>query len=123
MDKSELKKDFLEFVAYLKKMAIIHDDHSHVVEHRKTGDSGMKNTGKAATRAATVLDTTLVEGHMEVAAIRRLTVIEQSPAMEGRQIRLALESSRPGSLRLVSTRKGVRARSTTCPTVPTMEMT
>jgi hypothetical protein len=24
MDKSELKKDFLEFVAYLKKMAIIH---------------------------------------------------------------------------------------------------
>jgi hypothetical protein len=25
MDMSELKKDFLEFVAYLKKMAIIHD--------------------------------------------------------------------------------------------------
>jgi hypothetical protein len=25
MDKSELKKDFLEFVGYLKKMAIIHD--------------------------------------------------------------------------------------------------
>jgi hypothetical protein len=46
MDKSELKKDFLEFVAYLKKMAIIHDEHSHVVEHKKTGDSGIKNTGK-----------------------------------------------------------------------------
>jgi hypothetical protein len=25
MDKSDLKKDFLAFVAYLKKMAIIHD--------------------------------------------------------------------------------------------------
>jgi hypothetical protein len=24
MDKSELKKDFLEFVVYLKKMAVIH---------------------------------------------------------------------------------------------------
>jgi hypothetical protein len=46
MDMSELKKDFLEFVAYLEKMAIIHDEHCHVVEHKKTGDSGMKNTGK-----------------------------------------------------------------------------
>jgi hypothetical protein len=44
MDKSELKKDFLEFVGYLKKMAIIHDEHCYVVEHKKTGDSGMKNT-------------------------------------------------------------------------------
>jgi hypothetical protein len=35
MDKSELKKDFLEFVGYLKKMAIIHDEHCHVVEHKK----------------------------------------------------------------------------------------
>jgi hypothetical protein len=46
MDKSELKKDFLEFVAYLKKMAIKHDEHCHVVEHKNTGDSGMKITGK-----------------------------------------------------------------------------
>jgi hypothetical protein len=46
MDKPELKKDFLEFVGYLKKMAIIHDEHCHVVEHKKTGDSGMKNSGK-----------------------------------------------------------------------------
>jgi hypothetical protein len=46
MGESELKKDFLEFVAYLKKMAIIHDEHCHVVEHKKTGDSGLKNTGK-----------------------------------------------------------------------------
>jgi hypothetical protein len=26
MDKSELKKDFLEFVTYLEKIAIIHDE-------------------------------------------------------------------------------------------------
>jgi hypothetical protein len=31
MDKSELKKDYLEFVTYLKKMDIIHDEHCHVV--------------------------------------------------------------------------------------------
>jgi hypothetical protein len=46
MDKSELKKDFLEFVKYLKEMAIIHDEHCHVVEQKKTGDSGMRNNGK-----------------------------------------------------------------------------
>jgi hypothetical protein len=44
MDKSELKKDFLEFVKYLEEMAIIHDENCHVVEHKKTGDSGMMNT-------------------------------------------------------------------------------
>jgi hypothetical protein len=48
LDKSELKTDFLEFVGYLKKMAIIHDEHCHVVEHKKTGDSGMKNTGNSS---------------------------------------------------------------------------
>jgi hypothetical protein len=41
---SELKKDFVEFIAHLKKMAIIHDEHCHVVEHKATGDSEMKNT-------------------------------------------------------------------------------
>jgi hypothetical protein len=46
MDKSELKKDFLEFVKYLEEMAIIRDEHRHVVEHKKTGDSGMRNNGK-----------------------------------------------------------------------------
>jgi hypothetical protein len=48
MDMSEHKKDFLEFVGYLKKMATIHDEHCHVVEHKKTGDSGMKNNGKSS---------------------------------------------------------------------------
>jgi hypothetical protein len=45
MDKSEIKKDFLEFVKYLEEMAIIHDEHCHVVEHKKAGDSGTKNNG------------------------------------------------------------------------------
>jgi hypothetical protein len=31
MDISELKKECLEFVSYMKKMAIIHDEHCHVV--------------------------------------------------------------------------------------------
>jgi hypothetical protein len=48
MDKSELKKDFLIFVKYLEEMAIIHDEHCHVVEHKNPGDSGMKNTGKGS---------------------------------------------------------------------------
>jgi hypothetical protein len=48
MDMSELKKDFLEFVGYLNKMANIHDDHCHVVGHKKTGDSSMKKTGKSS---------------------------------------------------------------------------
>jgi hypothetical protein len=46
MDKSELKKDFLEFVKYLEEMSIIYDEHCHVVEHKKTGDSGMRNNGQ-----------------------------------------------------------------------------
>jgi hypothetical protein len=29
-------------------MAIIHDEHCHAVEHKKTGDSGMKDTGKSS---------------------------------------------------------------------------
>jgi ribosomal protein S17E len=48
MYKSELKKDFIEFVAFLEKMAIIHDKHCHVVKHNKTGDFGMKNTRKSS---------------------------------------------------------------------------
>jgi hypothetical protein len=46
MDKLELRKDLLEFVGYLKKMAIIHNEHCHAVEHKMTGDSGMRNNGK-----------------------------------------------------------------------------
>jgi hypothetical protein len=45
---SELKKDFLEFVGCPEQMAIIHDEHCHVVKHKKSGDSGIKNTGKSS---------------------------------------------------------------------------
>jgi hypothetical protein len=48
MYKSELKKDLLEFVGYLKRVANIHDEHCHVVEHKQTGDSSMKNNGKGS---------------------------------------------------------------------------
>jgi hypothetical protein len=48
MDKSDLKKNFLEFVAYLEKMAIIHDEHCYVLEYKKTGNSGMNNSGKSS---------------------------------------------------------------------------
>jgi hypothetical protein len=48
MDMSEFKKDFLEFVSYLGKMAIINDEHCHVVIYKKTGDSDMKNTGEGS---------------------------------------------------------------------------
>jgi hypothetical protein len=105
MDKSDLKKDFLEFDAYLEKMAIIHDDHCHVLDHKKTGDFGTKNmgtNGNAGGRGS---------GHnpggifLEVIAIRRLSAIERSPVMEGRRTRLALESSLHGSLRLALTQK------------------
>jgi hypothetical protein len=43
MDKSEVKNDFLELVKYLEEMAIVHDEHCHVVEQKKTGDSGMES--------------------------------------------------------------------------------
>jgi hypothetical protein len=48
MDKSEINKDFLVFVVYLKTISIIHDEHCHVVERKKTGDSGMNNNGKSS---------------------------------------------------------------------------
>jgi hypothetical protein len=59
MDNSDLKEDFLEFDAYLKKVDIIHHEHCHVVNQKKTGDSGSKNMGKTATMAVMILDTTL----------------------------------------------------------------
>jgi hypothetical protein len=75
-----------------------------------------RTMAKATTLAAAVLDTTLEESHIELPAIRRLTVTERSLDMGGRRNRRALESSR----RLASTRKSVRARSTSCLTVHTL---
>jgi hypothetical protein len=76
---------------------------------------------KATSLAAALLDTTLEKAHMEVPATRLLTVTERSPDINGRRNRRALESSRPESRRLASTRRSVRARSTTCLTVHTLE--
>jgi hypothetical protein len=38
MNMSDFKKVFLEFVAYLVKMAIIHNEHSHMINLEKAGD-------------------------------------------------------------------------------------
>jgi hypothetical protein len=123
MDKLDLKKDFLEFVPYLKKMDIIHDEHCQVMWSRgRLATLARRTIAKATTLAATVLETTLEEAHMEVPATRLLTVTERSLDMEGRRTRRALEIIRPGSRRLASTRRSVRARSTTCPTVVILEM-
>jgi hypothetical protein len=90
MDTSELKKDFLEFVKYLEEMANIHDEHCHVVEQKKTSDSGTKNNGKGNDAGSLILDTTLEEAHIEVSATRLLTVTERSPDTEGRHNRREL---------------------------------
>jgi hypothetical protein len=55
MDKSNLKKGLLELVAYLKEMAIIHEEHSHVIDHEKAGDFGthnMSNVSDAGVRSS-----------------------------------------------------------------------
>jgi hypothetical protein len=100
MDKSELKKNFLEFVAYLKKMDVIHDEHCHVVDHKEIGGSGTKNMGKNNDAGGQNLKITL-----DVAAIRCLAVIERSPEIKDRRTRVALEISRPRNLRLVLTQE------------------
>jgi hypothetical protein len=61
MDKSELKKDFLGFVKYLEEMAIIHDEHCHVVEQKKTGDSGMCSAARTNEVLRIVMSTITVD--------------------------------------------------------------
>jgi hypothetical protein len=90
---------------------------------RRLATLARRTMAKAATLAAAVLDTTLEEAHMEVPATKYLTVTERSPDMKGRRTRRAMENSRPESRRLASTRGSVRSRSTTCPTVVTLERT
>jgi hypothetical protein len=59
--------------------------------------------------AAEVLDTTLEEGYLELAATRRLTVFERSPAIKCHRTRIILTISLLGSLRLVLTQISLRA--------------
>jgi hypothetical protein len=121
MDMSELKKDFLEFVGYLKKMAIIHDEHYYVVEQKKTGDTGIWYTCKSSD-AVSCSSGHNSGGSSHVGASNKASNRDRtSPDVEGRRTRRALESSRPESRRLPSTRRGVRARSTTCLTVLTLK--
>jgi hypothetical protein len=67
---------------------------------RRLATLAYRTLAKAATLAAAVLGTTLEEAHTAVPATRLLTVIERSPGMKGRRIRLTLDNSRPGSYRL-----------------------
>jgi hypothetical protein len=48
MDKSDLKKNFLEFVAYLEKMAIMNGEHSHMISRMKMGGSGKRYVAKSS---------------------------------------------------------------------------
>jgi hypothetical protein len=48
IDKSDLKKEFLEFVAFLEKTSIINDEHCHMVDPENTGDSKTNNTTKGS---------------------------------------------------------------------------
>jgi hypothetical protein len=100
MDNSDLKEDFLEFDAYLKKVDIIHHEHCHVVNQKKTGDSGSKNMGKTATMAVMILDTTLEEAPLEVESSRCMTLITRSLVTKGRRTRVAQKFIRLEILRL-----------------------
>jgi hypothetical protein len=48
VDRSDVKLDFLGFIAYVETMAIIRDEHCHVADYRTTADSVTKNTGKSS---------------------------------------------------------------------------
>jgi hypothetical protein len=75
---SHVKRDFLEFFSYLEKMAIIHDEYCHQVDHKKMGDCGTKNMSKNSDAGGQSSGTTLEDAPLEVALIRHLTVIERS---------------------------------------------
>jgi hypothetical protein len=123
IDKSELKKDFLEFVKYLEQMAIIHDKHCHVVEHKKTGNSGMKNTNEGS-EAGSRSSGHISGGSAYGVGTNEASDRDRTKTGHGRSSdSTGLESSRPGSRRLASTRRSVRARSTTCPTVFALKRT
>jgi hypothetical protein len=93
MDKSELKKYILEFVAYLKKLPNTHDGHCDFVELKKTGNSGMKNTGKGSVANSRSSGHNSRENSFEVPATRRMTVTERSPDMERRRNRREMDKS------------------------------
>jgi hypothetical protein len=120
MDKSELKEDFLEFVGYLKKMAIIHDENCHVVELMKTGDSGTKDNDKSSDAGSRISGHD-AGGSSDVGASNKASYHDLTKSGHGRSSdSTGAEIRRPESRRLASTRKSVRGRSTTCQTVLTL---
>jgi hypothetical protein len=123
MNMSELKEDFLEFIGYLKKMAIIHDGHCYVVEHKKTGDSGMKDTGKSRD-AGSRSSGHNYEGSVYGGSNNKASDRDQTKSRHGRSSDSAgTEKQSAREPPLTSTRRSVRARSTTCPTVLTLKRT
>jgi hypothetical protein len=119
-DISELKKDCLELVGHLKKMAMIHEEHYHVVKHKKIGDSGMKNSGKSINAGSRSSGHNFGESAYGGGSKRRLSVNERNPDMKGRWNRRALEIILRESRRHATTQRSVRARSTSCLTVLTL---
>jgi hypothetical protein len=124
MKKSDLKKDFLEFAGYLKKMAIIHDEHFHVLKHKKTNDSGMKNTSESSD-AGSRSSGHNAGGISHGGASNKASDRDRTKSGHERlsDSGPALESSRLERRRLASPRRIMRARSTICPTVLTLGRT
>jgi hypothetical protein len=123
MKKLELKKDFLEFAKYLEEMAIIHDEHCHVVEHKKTGDSGMRNNGKGNDAGSRSSEHN-TGGSSHGGASNKASDRDRTKSGHGS----SSESTGTGkqSAReppLASTRRSVREKSTTCLTVHTLART
>jgi hypothetical protein len=54
----------------------MHDEHCRVVEHKKTGDSGMKNNRKKSDAGSCCSGPTLKEAQMEMPETMRVTVTE-----------------------------------------------
>jgi hypothetical protein len=123
MDMSDLKKYFLEFVAYLENMVIIHDEHFYVVENKKTGDSGMKITGKISDAGSHSSGHNSggisYEGSRNKASDCDRTKSGHGRSSDSTGTRKQWAREPP----LVSAQKCVRARSITSPTVLTLERT
>jgi hypothetical protein len=99
-------------------MSIIHDEHFHVVEHKKTGDFGMKNNNKSID-AGSCSSRHNAGGSSHGGASNKASDSDRTKSGHGR----SSGSTGTGSRRLASTRRSVRARSATCPTILTLERT
>jgi hypothetical protein len=116
IDMSDLEKDLLEFDAYLETISIIHDEHCHVEKPKKTIDPGLKNTSKSSDAGIRSSGRNF-GGKLYGRGSNKGSYRDRTKSgHEFSSDSMALEISRPGSHRLASTRRSVRARSTVCPT-------